>query len=280
MGACVHSRRHRRLASACVRPASGSGEGMAGLQTRSSRPRRGPHQVLQAMLEQMIALRRQRRTCRRIAAACNVALAIVGRWLSRHGLNRLAALQPAQPVLRYEHEAPGDLLHLDTSRSWGALTGQVTESRATGAPAYRVARVGNMCCVAIDDHSRLAFAQLAPDETADSAGRALLHALRHYRGPGCVSGACSPDNGACYRSRRSGRLLQRPGLKHGCTRPCTPRANGKVERFIQTALREWVHARSCDSSQRTGIRGCTNTTGTDRTPALATWPRSAGYHSL
>lgn len=227
-------------------------EGMAGLHTRSSRPQHSPHQVPQAKLEQMIALRRQRCTYRHISAVCGVSPATVGRWLARHGLNRLAALEPARPVLRYEHEAPGDLLHLDIKKlgrfdkPGHRVTGDRQAGTSRGAGWEYVH-------VAIDDHSRLAFAQLQPDETAGSACRALLQALRYYRVLGVRFKRVLTDNGACYRSHRFKRLLQRLGLEHRYTRPYTPRTNGKAERFIQTALREWAYARSYDSSEQRAV---------------------------
>ena len=104
--------------------------------------------------------------------------------------------------------------------------------------------------VAIDDHSRVAFSALHPDETGRSACLALLQALRYYAGLGIHFCRLLTDNGACYRSKRFQKLCRRLGLKHLRTKPYTPQTNGKAERFIQTALREWAYARSYDSSEQ------------------------------
>ena len=102
--------------------------------------------------------------------------------------------------------------------------------------------------VAIDDASRVAFGTIEPNERDHSACRALLKALRYYRALGVRSTRVMTDNGACYKSRAFRRLVRRLGLRHLRTRPYTPRTNGKAERFIQTALREWAYARSYENS--------------------------------
>ncbi len=98
----------------------------------------------------------------------------------------------------------------------------------------------------------MAFGTRYPDETGWSACYALLEAVRYYRGLGIRFTRVLTDNGACYRSRAFHRLCRRLGLKRKRTRPHTPRTNGKAERFIQTALREWAYARSYESSEERG----------------------------
>lgn len=223
-------------------------EGANGLMNRSSRPHTCPHATPAAAIDQVIELRRARQTYRSIADMSKLAPSTVGRVLQRTGLNRLAALEPAAPILRYEHEAPGDLLHLDIKklgrfkRPGHRVTGdrQVTSDGAGWEYVH----------VAIDDHSRVAFSSIEPNEQASSACKALLRALRYYGHLGVRFTRVLTDNGACYRSRAFARLLRRLGLTHKRTRPYTPRTNGKAERFIQTALREWAYARSYDTSDQ------------------------------
>ena len=106
--------------------------------------------------------------------------------------------------------------------------------------------------IAIDDHSRIATASVHPDESATSVCAALLQAVRYYRSLGIRFARVLTDNGVAYRSRKFQRLCRRLGIKPKRTKPYTPRTNGKAERFIQTALREWAYARSYESSsQRT-----------------------------
>ena len=167
----------------------------------------------------------------------------------RAGLNRLSHLEPARPDNRYEHEAPGDLLHLDIKklgrfkRPGHRVTGTRQHCKNRGAGWEYVH-------VAIDDHSRIAFSSIHSDETGKSVCEALIKAVRYYRGLGIRYKRVLTDNGAAYRSGRFRRLCQRLGLVHRRTRPYSPRTNGKAERFIQTILREWAYARSYESSEQ------------------------------
>jgi transposase InsO family protein len=224
-------------------------EGSAGLQTRSSRPSRSPLATPEPVIRKVIQLRRRRMTYRQIAQQVGVSSGTVGRILQRAGLNRLSSLEPARPDNRYEHEAPGDLLHLDIKklgrfkRPGHRVTGTRVDCRNDGAGWEYVH-------IAIDDHSRIAFGSIHPDEKGKSACQALLKAVRFYRGLGIRFRRLLTDNGAAYKSGRFKRLCRRLGLVHKHTRPYTPRTNGKAERFIQTALREWAYARSYASSEQ------------------------------
>lgn len=226
-------------------------EGRAGLENRSSRPQRCPHALGQGQREQIIEQRRQRRIYRDISASTGASASTIARVLARAGLNRLSALEPAPPPNRYEHRQPGDLLHLDIkklgrfTRPGHRVTGDRRQGRSDG--------VGwDYVHVAIDDHSRLACAEIKPDETAASAWRALIAALRYYRTLGIRFTRVLTDNGACYISSSFARACRRLGLKHQRTRAYRPRTNGKAERLIQTALHEWAYARAYeDSEQRT-----------------------------
>lgn len=221
-------------------------EGVAGLQDRSSRPNTCPHALPPAVQAQVIERRRSRQTYRQISQQCGIGQSTIARWLRRAGLNRLASIEPAAPVVRYEHPQPGDLLHLDIKKL-GRF--QRPGHRVTGDRTQTSPRAGwEFVHVALDDHSRVAFANLQPDESGRSACRALLSALRYYRSLGIAFRRVLTDNGACYKSRRFARLCKRLGLRHLRTKPYSPQTNGKAERFIQTALREWAYARSYDSS--------------------------------
>ena len=224
-------------------------EGNDGLHNRSSRPRYFPHETPPDQQQQIIEQRRERRVYRHISAQVGVSVATIGRVLRRAGLNRLSALEPARPTNRYEHDNPGDLLHLDIKklarfrRPGHRVTGEF-KGKSHGAGWEYIH-------MAIDDHSRVAWATTHPDETAASAWRALTSAIRYYRSLGIRIQRLLTDNGSCYRSALFARACRRLGLKHGRTQPYTPRTNGKAERWIQTALREWAYARSYhDSEQR------------------------------
>ncbi len=224
-------------------------EGEAGLQNRSSRPRSCPHSTPGKLARRVIKLRRLRQTYRQIALAVGVSPSTVARILIRAGLNRLSHLEPARPDNRYEHAAPGDLLHLDIKklgrfkRPGHRVTGTRVDCRNRGAGWDYVH-------VAIDDHSRIAFGSIHPDETSASACEALVKAVRYYKGLGIQFRRVLTDNGAAYKSKRFNRLCRRLGLVHRRTRPYSPRTNGKAERFIQTALREWAYARSYRTSEQ------------------------------
>ena len=199
-------------------------------------------------LAAVIALRRARHTYHQIAQALPVAPSTVARLLHRAGLHRLAELDPAPSINRYEHDKPGDLLHLDIKklgRFWRPGH-RVTGDRLNASDGAGWEYVH----LAIVDHSRVAFATIEPDERGTSACRMLIRTLRYYRGLGVTFTRVMTDNGACYKSRRFRRLLRRLCLLHVRTRPYTPRTNGKTERLVQTALREWAYARSYASSHQ------------------------------
>ncbi|MFP5357044.1 MAG: IS481 family transposase [Gammaproteobacteria bacterium] len=221
-------------------------EGELGLQDRSSRPASCPHQTSESLSEQILTLRRERRTYRQIHQLTGVSVSTIGRVLARAGLNRLAVLDPPRPARRYTWERPGQMLHLDIKK-----LGRFRRPghRVTGDRRRTSDGAGwDYVHVAVDDASRLSLSTVHPDETGRSACRALVQAIRYYRGFGITIERVMTDNGACYKSKRFARLLRRLGIRHLRTKPYTPRTNGKAERFIQTALREWAYARSYDNS--------------------------------
>lgn len=222
-------------------------EGPEGLLDRSSRPRHCPHATPDTVVEQVLEQRRARLTYRQIAEQVHVAPSTIARVVQRAGLHRLAELEPAPPVTRYEYAQPGQLLHLDIKK---LARFRKPGHRVIGDRTINSDGIGwEYVHLAIDDHSRVAFGCLKPDERGISACRALLLALRYYRTLGVRFERVLTDNGACYKSRRFRRLIRRLGLRHLRTRPYTPRTNGKAERLVQTCLREWAYARSYDSSE-------------------------------
>jgi len=225
-------------------------EGPAGLYDRSSRPRRSPRAIAPCLAERVIELRRQQRPAYHIARATGLSPATVSRVLRRARLSRWRDLHPAPPIQRYEHPFPGDLLHLDIK---GMTRFQRVSIRGDGRRrGPRHAHFGWVALhVAIDDHSRLAFSQLLPNQQAITTIDFLRQALAFYAQHGIRIRALLTDNGSAYRSRQFRQACLQLGLRHRFTRPYTPRTNGKAERFIQTALREWAYSRHwTDSVQR------------------------------
>jgi transposase InsO family protein len=223
-------------------------EGLAGLADRSSRPHRLHRPTPAASVATVEALRRRRWTGRQIAAELGISPATVSRILSRLGLNRIQALEPAEPARRYERQHPGELIHLDIKklgrfeRVGHRITGdRQSRSRGTGWEFVHVC---------IDDASRVAFSRILPDERKESAVAFLKAAIASYQSLGVTVARVMTDNGACYRSRAFRQACRDLGLKHIRTRPYTPKTNGKAERFIQTALREWAYAQAYPNSDR------------------------------
>ena len=221
-------------------------EGVAGLRDRSSRPRRSPGATVETLQLAVVALRRQRLTLSAIAAQLSLSRSSVARICRRAGLARLSQLEPVPHYPRYERAQPGELLHLDIKR-----LGRIVKvgHRITGDPRDRVDGAGwEYVHVAIDDCSRVAYCQVLPDEEGVSASAFLRAAVAYYAALGVTIREVLTDNGVCYRAKNFAATCSALGLKHRRTRPYTPRTNGKAERFIQSALREWAYARAYGTS--------------------------------
>jgi len=222
--------------------------GVAGLRDRNSRPQRLRQPTSPELVSRVEALRRERWTGQRIAQQTGLSRATVSRILRRLKLSRMRDLEPKLPVQRYEHAAAGDLLHLDIKK-----LGRIVRPshRVTGDRRDSVDGAGwEYVHVAIDDHSRIAFSAIYPDETRASVLAFLHAALAYYARLGIHFKAVLTDNGPAYRSRAFALACRALSLKHRFTRPYTPRTNGKAERFIQTALREWAYARTYQNSNQ------------------------------
>ncbi|ETH56455.1 transposase, IS481 family [Bordetella pertussis I002] len=222
-------------------------QGQAGLADASSRPTVSPRAIAPAKALAIVELRRKRLTQARIAQALGVSASTVSRVLARAGLSHLADLEPAEPVVRYEHQAPGDLLHIDIKKL-GRI--QRPGHRVTGNRRDTVEGAGwDFVFVAIDDHARVAFTDIHPDERFPSAVQFLKDAVAYYQRLGVTIQRLLTDNGSAFRSRAFAALCHELGIKHRFTRPYRPQTNGKAERFIQSALREWAYAHTYQNSQ-------------------------------
>ena len=230
-------------------------EGPAVWRDRSSRPRRLYRQTPQADVDKVEALRRERFTGKQIAAQVGVSPATVSRILRRLGLNKLSALEPGEPVRRYERDHPGEMIHLDIKKL-GRIDGvghRITGDRS-GQSNLRARGEGpgwEFVHVAIDDASRIAFAKVMTSERKRSATAFLKAALAYYDSLGIKVERVMTDNGSCYKSFAFRRLCKRLGLKHIRTKPYTPKTNGKAERFIQTCLASGLTPRPIITRQRT-----------------------------
>ncbi len=220
--------------------------GRAALRDRSSRPHGSPRRVCPEKVALVEQLRRQRWTGVRIAQATGLSRATVSRILTRLHLNTARSLEPTIPIVRYEHPAPGDLLHIDIKKlARIAKPGH----RLTGNPQDETRGAGwEFLYVAVDDHSRIAFTTLLPDEKAVSASTFLRQAVAYFARLGITIRRVMSDNGPCFYAHLFAQTCRDLQLKHIRTRIYTPRTNGKAERFIQTAIREWAYARLYQNS--------------------------------
>lgn len=220
--------------------------GAAALADRSSRP----HRLTQLPRPQRRAIlrgRRRRWSSTRIAQESGVALSTVIHFLRRHGLQRLPRLEPPRAIQRYEMHAPGELLHVDVKKL--GRIGRVGH-RIHGDRRTRVRGIGwEAVHVAVDAYSRVAYAEVLPDERGTTTAAFLARAIAWYAALGVRVQAVLTDNGSPYRSHAVRTLLAHEGITHKRTRPYTPRTNGKVERLIQTLLREWAYVRPYTSSR-------------------------------
>ena len=224
--------------------------GLQGLQDRSSRPAKTRTSLDASLCQRIEQLRRARMPMRRIAAVVGRSVATVSRFLAGLGLSSLKALEPVQPIVRYERDAPGELLHMDTKKL-GRI--DLVGHRITGDRTERSRGAGwEFAHVAIDDHSRAGFVQMHCDERKESATEFLKACVAHYAALGVRIKRLLTDNGSAYRSILFNKTCQALGIKHTYTKPYRPQTNGKAERFIQTCLREWAYGRTyANSTERT-----------------------------
>lgn len=229
----------------------------------SSRPLHSPRAIDPGKALVVVELRRKRLTQARIASALGVSKSTVSRVLRRAGLSHLSDLQPTEPVVRYEHEAPGDMLHIDTKKL-GCIVRP--SHRVTGNRRDRVDGAGwETLFVAIDDYARIAFTDMLPDEKVPQAVQFLRNAVAYYASLGVTIKRLLTDNGAAFRSRHFAHVCTELSIRHKFTRPYRPQTNGKAERFIQSALREWAYGFTYQDSEQ-------------RTAALEQWNHHYNWH--
>lgn len=239
--------------------------GAQALLDKSSRPAHSPRSISSGAAAAIVELRRKLFLQATIASYMGVSRATVGRVLKRAGLSRLSDLRPVEPVQRYEREVPGELLHIDIKK-----LGRFEEvgHRITGNLSRRARKrhVGwDYVFVAVDDHSRIAFTKIYPDERKESATSFLRAAADHFEALDVPVQRVITDNGPAFRSIAFAEACLERGITQKFTRPFRPQTNGKAERFIQSALREWAYGRSYETSEL-------------RSQALPAWTHFYNWH--
>jgi len=250
-------------------------EGEAGLADRSSAPRRGANRNPAERVAVVVALRRLRMTAAEIAESLQMPPSTVSAVLSRAGLGRLGRIG-LEPAVRYERQRAGELVHIDVKklgrieggagkRVGGRLPGRYRPRRLESNGRLRGTIGWEFVHVAVDDHSRLAYAEVLPDEKAHTAVGFLVRALRFFRRYGIRVEQVLTDNGPAYLAVVHAVACRRLGIKHLRTRPRRPQTNGKAERFIRTLLAGWAYGAIYRSSQ-------------ERTTALDGWLHHYNHH--
>lgn len=208
------------------------------LADRSSRPQRS-HSIRPRVRARILKLRRQWMTVRQIAAVVGVSHSTVARVCRREGLNRLKRLESPPPSRRYECDHPGDLIHIDVKKlgRFDNVGHRITRDRSRGSSK----RGWDFVFVATDDHSRVTFADILPNERRESACEFLRRTVAWFHQIGITPRRILTDNGSAFVSRDFKRLCHSLGIRHSRIRPYRPQTNGKVERMIQTLLREWAY---------------------------------------
>jgi transposase InsO family protein len=231
-------------------------EGPAGLEERSSRPRRSPHALEPKAQHQILrARRRTKRGPHWLSAELNRPRSTIYGVLHRHGVSRLSHVdRPSGIPIRYERARPGELLHLDVKKLGRIPPGgghrMLGRSLETRRKRYGAAMGYDYLHVAVDDHSRVAFVRVFSDERGETAARFLLEAAQFYADRGVRIERLLTDRHNSYRLSRSFReAARRIGARHKLTRGYRPQTNGKAERFIQTMLAEWAYVRAYRSNE-------------------------------
>ena len=242
-------------------------EGEAGLVDRSSAPRSVSNRTPEDRVEAIATLRRLRFTGPELAELLDMPLSTVSGILSRIGMGRLGRIG-LEPAERYERARPGELIHIDVKKLGRILVPghRVTGDRRQRARRTRVGNRGRLLGtagwdyvhVAIDDCTRLAYAEVLPDEKATTAIAFLRRAVAFFRRHGITVERLLTDNGSAYRSTVHAIACRTLGIRHLRTRPYRPQTNGKAERFIRTMLGGWAYAAVYRNS-------------TERTNALDGW---------
>ncbi|MGW2398852.1 IS481 family transposase [Kitasatospora sp. NPDC001664] len=255
-------------------------EGDAGLHDRPSRPHTTPHRTPTAVEAKVCALRQERKLGpARIGPILGIPASTVHRILTRHGLNRLRFMDrpTGQVIRRYERERPGELVHVDIKKLGNIPDGgghRVMDRQSGENNRHSTTRECRNCHpvigysfvhTAVDDHTRLAYSEILPDERKETAAGFWRRAERFFAGLGITVERVLTDNGTCYKSHLWRDTLHASGITHKRTRPYRPQTNGKVERFNRTLLDEWAYQRPYTSNQ-------------ERTEALPDFLHRYNYH--
>ena len=239
-------------------------EGETGLLDRSSAPKSIPHRTPPDRVEAIAKLRKLFMTAAEIAEVLGMALSTVSAVLKRIGLGKRSRLRPPEPPNRYERKRPGELVHLDSkklARIAGAghrMTGNRRSQNLRRARRARGELGWEFVYVAVDDATRLAYAEVLANEQAETAAGFLRRAVAWFASLGVEVKRVLCDNGACYRSNAHALTCRRLDIRQLFTRPYRPRTNGKAERFIQTLVNRWAYGAIYGSSA-------------ERTAALTGW---------
>jgi transposase InsO family protein len=256
-------------------------QGKAGMVDRSSRPHSSPTKTDPVTTKRIVSLRlRKRWGAVRLAAATGVAPSTAGAVLRRCRIGRLSRLDRIErQVVRYEHPAPGDLLHADVKklgnipagggwrflgREQGGVNRTADGGRARSQHHNPLMRHG-FIHVVLDDNSRLAYAEIHDDETGPTATAVLRRAVAWFAARGVTARRVLTDNGGCYRSRDWAATCTELGIRHKRTRPYRPQTNGKAERFNRTMTSEWAFAQLFTSEA-------------DRRAAFPGWLHAYNHH--
>ncbi|MGW4647274.1 IS481 family transposase [Kitasatospora sp. NPDC004289] len=255
-------------------------EGDAGLHDRPSRPHTTPHRTPTAVEAKVCALRQERKLGpARIGPILGIPASTVHRVLTRHGLNRLRFMDrpTGQVIRRYERERPGELVHVDIKKLGNIPDGgghRVMDRQSGENNRHSTTRERRNCHpvigysfvhTAVDDHTRLAYSEILPDERKETAAGFWRRAERFFAVLGITVERVLTDNGSCYKSHLWRDTLRASGITHKRTRPYRPQTNGKVERFNRTLLDEWAYQRPYASNQ-------------ERTEALPDFLHRYNYH--
>lgn len=237
--------------------------GEAALADASSRPVKSARAIDAGKALVIVELRQRCMLQAKIARSVGVSESTVSRVLARAGLSKLSELRAREPVQRYEHAAPGDLLHIDTKKL-GRI--ERPSHRVTGNRRDSVDGAGwETLFVAIDDHARIGFTAMQPDEKTPQAVQFLKDAVAYYGRLGVRIKGLLTDNGSAFRSKDFAAACTALSIRHKFTRAYRPQTNGKAERFIQSALREWAY-------------GWTYQNSAHRTDALSSWQHHYNWH--
>jgi transposase InsO family protein len=251
--------------------------GPAGMVDRSSRPHHSPARTPAKLERRVLHLRTKRRWGpARIGGRLGLNPATVHKILTRHRVARLRDLDRSTgaPIRRYERAAPGELIHVDVKKlgnipdggGWRVLGKAAGRRNRHAHHRGRHPRLGySYLHTALDDHSRLAYTEILPDETRESAVAFWIRAQAFFASCGITVQRVITDNGSCYRSRLWRDTLTTAGIKHKRTRPYRPQTNGKIERFHRTLADEWAYAKAYSSE-------------TARRAALPAWLHMYNHH--